>query len=146
MTTTKWLDRTRGEDTVNAAAEKAGIVQSTLLRQSQRGTLGVIETIKIARAYGVNPLEPLLEAGLLREDDVRAWHVGGTLDHATDRELSDEVYRRMALGSAGLDITAPYNERPSLSVVDDIASGRAKPVAAKRPTGRNEQFEGREST
>lgn len=144
MTTREWFDRVRGDDTVNAVAEKSGIVQSTLLRQLQRGHLGIVEAIKIARAYSQNPLTPLLEAGHITEDDLRSWRAQGALADATDREIADEVWRRLVDGSATADLSEPLDERPSLSVVTDINAGAGEPIAALR-SERNKEFETRES-
>lgn len=143
MTTKEWFDRIRGDDTVNAVADKSGIVQSTLLRQLKRGHLGIVEIIKIARAYSVNPFDLLIESGQLTEDDLRAWSATHTLKSFTDREIADEVWRRMVEGKAGHEITEPV-DGPSLSVIADIDSGTREPVAALR-SERNKEFEAREN-
>lgn len=143
MTTKEWFDRIRGDDTINAVADKAGIVQSTLLRQLKRGHLGIVEIIKIARAYSTNPIGPLIETGQLTEDELRAWSAAHTLKSFTDREIADEVWRRMVEGEAGNEITDPA-DGPALSVIQDINAGSGQPIAALQ-SDRNKEFEEREN-
>lgn len=105
MTLKPWL-ATVTEDSINAIAQRLGVAQSNLNRQINGKTPMPAETVvKIARAYGVNPIPGLVEQGLIsaseaadnaglpdviyRNDAVEA------LQRVSDRQLVGEVERRL---------------------------------------------------
>ena len=101
MTTMDWYRRTTGDASVNSAATRAGLVQSTLARQLQAGRLSPESVIAIARAYGGGAISGLIDTGHLTHDDVRIYGLRPLLANATDAEIAAEVMRR--LGSPELD-------------------------------------------
>lgn len=136
----KWYLDTVKDDSVNAVATKSGIVQTTLSRQVKAGRFPAESVIAVARAYNTSAVRALVQTGHLTDLDVAEYRRAASIDALTDRELADEVWKRMVEGRLDED------GEPSLSVVEDITSGRAEPLAAKRPSGRNKEFEDREST
>ena len=94
----QWFERVTQGDTVNAAAEKAHMVGSTLNRQVRAATLSPESIVAIARAYDADPIEGLIISGLITDLDLHH-HRGETLlAHLSNKMLADEVWRRMQLG------------------------------------------------
>ena len=93
-----WYSTTTNGDTTNAVALKSGLVGSTLSRQLKADTLAPESVVAIARAYRADPIEGLVIAGLITEDDVRRHGADVLLESLDDRVLANEVWRRMADG------------------------------------------------
>ncbi|GAA2237367.1 hypothetical protein GCM10010401_06890 [Rarobacter faecitabidus] len=94
----KWYKTTVGDDSENAVATRSGISQRTLNRQLKARKLKPEVVAPLARAYGQDVLDTLILVGLVTRGDIRRHGVRAALEAATDRELSDEVYRRMLDG------------------------------------------------
>lgn len=94
-----WYESTVKDDSVNAAARKSGIVQTTLSRQVKARNFTAETVIAISRAYGVGVIRSLVQTGHLTNSDVEAYRVHGGLDAANDREIAAEVMKRLAHGS-----------------------------------------------
>ena len=101
MTITEWFADLIGDDTVNKAATRAGVNQSTLSRQLAAGRISPELVVPLARAYGYDAIEALVTEGLLSREDVARHDVRATLAAADDRELAAEVYDRMQSGRGG---------------------------------------------
>lgn len=90
-----WYTQTTGDDTTNAVATNAGIVYTTLARQLSSGKLTPETLVAIARAYKRDAIDALIAHGIITVDDVRKHATRPTLQSATDREIADEVWRRL---------------------------------------------------
>lgn len=95
MDISQWYSDAVGDDSANAVAMKAGILQSTLARQLQRGTLSPEVVAAIGRAYRADILAGFVACGLLEQEEVDAIGARFNLSQATDVEIADEVYRRL---------------------------------------------------
>ena len=58
----EWYAATVADDTANAVALRAGLVQSTLARQIKAGQLSPEVVVAIARAYRADVLDALVAA------------------------------------------------------------------------------------
>lgn len=101
MNLSEWYRRTVGDDSINQAAEHAGIQQATLNRQLKSGKLTPETVVAVARAYGKSAVKALLIQGLLRRDDVAVFARVEALESASDREIADEVWRRLTKDEPG---------------------------------------------
>src|SRR5690625_335507 len=139
----RWYTNTVKDDSVSAVARKSGVVQTTLNRHVNEQKLTAEEVIAIARAYGASAVRALVETGHLTDLDVAGYRRAASIDTLTDREIADEVWKRMVEGRLDSD-GDPLDDGPALSVIADIDSGTREPVAALR-SERNKEFEAREN-
>lgn len=95
MDTIDWYTETTDGDTTNAVATKAGLVTTTLARQLERQKLTAETVAAIAGAYGRDVLDALVIAGLITNEQIDRHAARATLGAATDKEIADEVWRRM---------------------------------------------------
>ena len=89
-----WFDRLIGDDTQRVAAQKAGLVESTLSRQISRKTFRPEMVIALCRAYGRSPVTGLIETGYIEPWETEGVSVPFALEQATNRQLLDEIMRR----------------------------------------------------
>ena len=134
MTSIAWMRGVVGDDTRNAVAERAGVVQPTLNRQIARGQLKPEIVVAIARAYGVPILPGLVACGLITEQDAaikaRSDSILEALAKADDADLVREVLRRIEQDGAALhtmldeplDATHPALRPVSAASYDDLAA------------------------
>lgn len=108
-----WYRAVTQEDSVNAVAKRAGLVQTTLAAQVRKGELTPQSVVAIARAYQSDPLSALVAVGFLTDEEVTAYAHRAALGDASDEDLAREVWLRMSSGSASEPITAP---EPPLSM------------------------------
>lgn len=94
----KWYGSLVGGSSVNAVAEKAGLVQSTLARQVKAESLSPETVVAIARAYGDDVLDALVLTGLISETDIQRHGIKATLSDAFDADLTAEILRRLGSG------------------------------------------------
>lgn len=104
MNMNPWLKRVSGGASVLAVATRVGMDQSTLNRQ-MKATPPPETVVRIARAYGHDPVAALVEHGLLNLDDIEAGvdlteaaHLAWLSDDeggATDEVLLAEIGRRL---------------------------------------------------
>lgn len=93
--------------TVNAVAERAGVIQTTLNRQLKAESLSPETVVSIARAYGVDVLSGLVAAGLITPDDIKRHGVHAALRDAFDADIAAEVFRRLGDGGQHGILEAP---------------------------------------
>lgn len=103
MNTNEWIERLLVDRdlTVNSLAKAAGIVQSTLNRQIQRGDVDADMVIILARSQGLDPVTALYECGFLTDADIRD-EMKPVLEKATDMELARELLRRASMGNPNM--------------------------------------------
>lgn len=110
MNNSEWLEKVTNSASVNAAANRAGIVQRTLSRQVERGEISAENVIAIAIAYGAHPVRALVDTGYLDEKYARTVDPMTALRSVTEGQLADEVLRRMKLGLKTDEFTTDINE------------------------------------
>lgn len=117
-----WLRDATGGASLRAMALKIGMPVPTLTRQS-RATFQPATIVEIARAYDANPLEGLEALGLLTKKDLRAYRSAPDWRSVSDRELLDELERRLRAGQASDLLTSgdiePAPREPLRLVTDD---------------------------
>lgn len=89
-----WFDRLIGDDTQRVAAQKAGLVESTLSRQLSRGSLRPEMVIALCRGYNRSPVTGLIETGYLQKWETEDVGIPYALEKATNQQLLDEILRR----------------------------------------------------
>lgn len=94
----EWYEATVDGASVNAVAQKAGLVQTTLSRQVKSGQFSPETVVAVAVAYGRDVLDALVVAGLITRDQIRDHGVRVTLAEVADAEIAAEVMRRMGGG------------------------------------------------
>lgn len=101
MTNTRWwtyLERLMGDDNAMTAANRAGISGSNFTRWKKGARADPDFVVKIARAYGANVLEALVEAEFITDAEASLREVNPTsrelLQSLTDVELAEEQKRR----------------------------------------------------
>lgn len=92
-----------------------------------------METVRdIARATNLDMLELMVKSGHLTRDEVNQFRSTGSLAKASEKELADEIYRRMMLGATYFDENSPFDSQ------DDFAKAAKR---SKEPKGVSEVFE-----
>lgn len=99
MNKQEWLTITTNNASINEIAKRSDIPVSTLWRRSRDDfAFTSDEIIKIARAYGANPLDALVIFGYLRQEERSTSSIPeeAALKTIGKEKLLDEVSRRMA--------------------------------------------------
>lgn len=99
MEETRWWRYVKsliGNDTFKAAASRAGFNQSAFSRWSRGAAADPAFAVKLARAYGVDVLEALVEAEFITEAEAGRSSAGGQAEREVRKNLA-------ALESAGTD-------------------------------------------
>lgn len=99
----EWLEKTTkskaGELSINAIANASDIPQATLNRRVKAGDLSADMVIAISRAYEYDVVGALLELGFITKRDLTIQQIRVSLTDATDKELVDEIARRLDQGN-----------------------------------------------
>lgn len=153
MKHTDWFYERVGTDSVNAAAGKSGVIQRTLARQLEVGTLPAESVIKISRAYGYSPIQGLVDTGYLNATESRGGVTVINWADVSDADLLGELLRRTdsdgTLPSSLWD--APLDDE-AVATVHELAfpngpvSDASAIKAAKRKDGRRASVEGAEGS
>ena len=95
---------------INEISNKTGLSVSTLWRQ-----------YNIARAYGENPVEALVEFGYIRADEMANGKTVARLHDASDDELLQELARRLKENADADWVNSPiiYREEFDMAANDD---------------------------
>ena len=89
----EWYARTTGGDSFNKVGRKSGRDPSAISKAAAKGWKLSAETvIAIALGYHQNPVDALIACGYI--PPVNGTH-GITLEQATNRQLLDEIEKRM---------------------------------------------------
>ncbi|WP_058234992.1 hypothetical protein [Devriesea agamarum] len=122
----QWMTRVTQGASLRAIASAAGIKQATLARQAAENRISPESVVAIAHTYNANVLEGLIAQRLLRPDDITQVREVIGLREASDRELADEILRR--LNERGTDTLnsdektrAPRMSVPRLTLLSDDA-------------------------
>lgn len=152
------MQRLMGEQSQLDAARHIGISKSNITRWKNGARAAPDFVVKVARAYNTNVLEALVEAEFITGKEAKLRritpNVTSALRIATDEQLTDEVLRRLDLGStssstatsgeidrrpntAGADaLPVRDNEDPTAGVnlSSDAAHPKAPPREKENPT------------
>lgn len=91
----EWRNSVAGGDSERAIAARMGIGNNRVGRHLRESDPPVAETvIDFARAYGVNPVDGLVAAGLIEESEALRAAASAPLRSATQLQLLDELTRR----------------------------------------------------
>jgi len=112
------------------AVERAIDFKPTTLGRHIRESLRVETVVAICRAYRLDLAEAFVAAGFITEDEADRLGTARALAGATDRQLVEEMLRRVEAGEATAALTEPIEvEDPDYENVSDPA---AYDLAAKR--------------
>lgn len=102
MNFSQWLNSLPGSPTPTTAARKSGLVDATVIRHAAKGVSSADNVIKIAKAYGVHPVDALVELGFLDSSDVHGSrvHLRQALSEASVAELLENLVR--AVNESGM--------------------------------------------
>lgn len=89
-----WFNNLIGDDTQKVAAQKAGLIESTLSRQLSRKTFRPEMVIALCRAYDRSPVTGLIETGYINEWETEGVSIPYALNKATNEQILDEINRR----------------------------------------------------
>lgn len=91
----EWRNSVAGGDSERAIAARMGIGNNRVGRHLRESDPPVAETvIDFARAYGVNPVDGLVAAGLIDEGEALRAAASAPLRSATHLQLLEELVRR----------------------------------------------------
>ncbi|MEZ3156840.1 hypothetical protein AB1K56_07895 [Microbacterium sp. BWR-S6Y] len=94
----QWLDRATNRDSDREIARKTRLAHTTIGRWRNAGTAPAEGVIAIARAYGADPIEGLIFAGLLTEADLLNGGLRNAVRHAPTAYLTEELHERVTTG------------------------------------------------
>ncbi|MFF3229044.1 hypothetical protein ACFYV7_40080 [Nocardia suismassiliense] len=124
-----WRDHVASGDSERAIAARMGIGNNRVGRHLRESDPPVAETvIDFARAYGVNPVDGLVAAGLLTRDEALRAAASEPLRAVTGLQLLDELarrekerLRRSEADDTGTEATPPKRKRWRRDI--DISEG-----------------------
>lgn len=115
-----------GEKSLRAMAEKSGLDSSVITRQLNGASGLKVETVvAICRAYHLDMAEVFVAVGFITEDEARRFNRAFDLAAVTELELSKEMLRRVAAGTATKTITGPVPEEIIAEVLREVEDARA---------------------
>lgn len=105
---------------MNKIAETTGLPYSTINRRFQTKDIPADEIIVIARGYGLNPAEALVQCGKLTVEEFSGVNVRNALRVAPIRDIAAEIIRRNADGIDKPDVNDP-------NLLNDVAGTTETP-------------------
>lgn len=94
MNIDEWLNSLPGSPTVSQAADHSGVSKATFLRHEKNGKTTAEYVTKIARAYGVNEIQALINLGFVQEAAVMEVAIEKALGRAKNSQLLAEMSKR----------------------------------------------------
>lgn len=124
----EWRDRVAGDDSERAIAARMGISNNRVGRHLRESDPPIAETvIDFARAYGVNPVDGLVAAGLIHQQEALRAAASEPLRTAPQLQLLDELTRRekerLRQASDSENEEAPPSKRKRWRRDTDIGEG-----------------------
>ena len=124
MKHSEWLDQTAGDASEREIAKRAGISNTTIHGQIQRGHFPAESVIRIAEAFDHHPVTALIDTGHLGAKWAARADAREALRDATDEDLAEEILRRMKRGTASRTLTTD---------VDQLEQARSKRTKSALP-------------
>lgn len=132
MAFTQWLSTLPGSPTPTTAATRSALTASTLIRHAEKGRSTADNVIAIARAFGVSPVDALVDNGFLRPDEIDTAKVSArqalsdlgieeALRIVVDRVNSSGLFENDFSVDDGIDVFNPeltFQRPPELYVAD----------------------------
>lgn len=98
----EWVNEITGGASLRELGDKLNGNHVTIGRRIAAGDPQT--AVDIARAYGANPLEPLVEIGFIRQDELYGFARGIALDEVSELELAHAIVRKLEQAQAqGID-------------------------------------------
>lgn len=94
----EWLDRVTNQESDRQIAARTGFTHPTVGRWRSAGKAPADSIIVIARAYGADPVDGLVSAGILTESDLMNGGLRNAVRHAPTAYLTDELHERAVSG------------------------------------------------
>ena len=136
MTFLEWLESLPDSPTPTQAASRARLSNATLLRHAEKGKTTADNVIAIARAYGVPPVDALVDLGFLRPDEAGGEAV--RMKEALKEASISQLWDTMADKIDGLHLTVgkfPRMDDIDVTVIepqDDLEALRAQALEEAR--------------
>lgn len=121
------------ERSIRAIAAAVGMTHTTLANHLRADVPDIETVLKVARHYGLEFVPLFLAAGYITPAEAEQFRGPVRLSDLSDLELSKEMLRRVAMGSASSDITEP----PAEQVIDDVL----REVEDARTEGRQSRWD-----
>lgn len=121
-----WIERITANASWRTIADRMGTTHPTIQRRLKNETASAV--VAIARAYDANPIEGLLTAGVISENDLEGFEKPIALSDFTDMEIAQELVNRIAERGEDSEIATvtdfptpytPPNVRGGLYAADD---------------------------
>lgn len=101
-----WIDRVTGGASLRSISRHLSISQPAFSRQLQEGRVSAEVVRDIARAYDASPLEGLEVLEFLTREELREYRAAPEWRKVSDRELLDEIERRLTSGVASNELAS----------------------------------------
>lgn len=89
-----WLRRITHDDSINSIARRTKIPYATLYKRYQSNELATDEIITIARCYGINPINALVDTGVISTDEASGVRGENSLRLCSIDAIAQEIVRR----------------------------------------------------
>ncbi|WEV53002.1 hypothetical protein [Bifidobacterium sp. ESL0704] len=99
----EWLRRLTHDDSINKISRLSRIPYTTLYKRFKLDTLTTDEIIAIARGYGMNPVEALVQTNVIGKEEASDVRGDNALRLSSIKDIAAEIVRRSTptRGSAG---------------------------------------------
>lgn len=111
-----YVRQAAGGKSIRAIAAEIGMTHTTLGAHLKADVPDISTVLRVARHYGLPLVQVFVTAGYITEEEAREFSGPFRLEDVSDLELSKEMLRRVAAGSASEVITQP----PSEQLIDDV--------------------------
>ncbi|WP_104333782.1 hypothetical protein [Rathayibacter sp. AY2B5] len=136
------IEQISGTKSLRSVALAAGITPSTLVRQLD-GEMKAATVVAICRAYGAPILPAFVAAGYISPDEARASISEAALRSATDRQLAEEILRRVIEAEGEHpELTDPISDEQTTAAVQ-LSDRRRRNVGGSLDTLTDEEIAAR---
>ncbi|MDF7666040.1 hypothetical protein [Bifidobacterium sp. ESL0745] len=94
-----WLRQITHDDSINSIAQRTNIPYATLYKRFQSNELTTNEIIIIARSYGINPINALVDTNVITVDEASGVRGNNSLRLCSIESIAEEIVRRSNEGS-----------------------------------------------
>lgn len=122
-----------GRKSVRAIAEDIGMTHTTVGSHLKAEVPNVETVLKVVRHYELALVPTFVAAGYITEEEARQFSGPFRIEDISDLELSKEMLRRVAAGTASTVITQP----PTEQVIDDVL----RSVEDARAQGKKSEYD-----
>lgn len=90
----QWLREITHDDSINKISQLTGIPYATLYKRFKSNELATDEIITIAHSYGINPVEALVQTGVISEEEAAGVRGDNALRLCNIESIAREIIRR----------------------------------------------------